>query len=96
VRQWRKAHPDYWKRKQGRRGKALQKECDGGRAGRKEDSVTPAEGTLQNDWVPQDPFLAGLAAEVTGCTLQNEFVAACRRMLAKGREILSKQTSRSS
>lgn len=49
-------------------------------------------GTLQDDCIPTEPLLIGLIAEVAGSTLQDDIGAACRYLVAKGREILSRQT----
>ena len=49
--------------------------------------------TLQDDCVPKNPLLVGLVATIARSTLQDDIVAACRRLVTKGRAILDKQTT---
>jgi len=94
VRQWRREHPGYWRRCKSGRGEkgaegTLRNVC-GRREGRwTQGRIKVQGGTLQNDWMPQDPLLVGLVATLVGRTLQNDIAEACRIMVAKGWGILA-------
>ncbi len=76
VRQWRKAHPGYWRRRRppvdARPASALQ----------------DSSAALQEICVPQPALIAGLIAAVTGLALQEDIVASARAMINRGRVIL--------
>jgi hypothetical protein len=89
VRQWRKAHPGYWRRQAARPADVLQ------------DALTPqllAAQPRDNDWKAnalQDTFFmqpavfVGLIAHLTGLTLQDDIATTARRLQQLGRDILS-------
>jgi hypothetical protein len=89
VRQWRKAHPGYWRRQAARPADVLQ------------DALTPQPLSAQprdHDWKAnalQDTFFmqpavfVGLIAHLTGLTLQDDIATTARRLQQLGRDILS-------
>jgi hypothetical protein len=92
VRQWRQAHPGYWRRHH-RAPSPLQDALvsqpieqtdlfDGSQA-------TPAPPALQDALSPLDPVLIGLIAHLTDSTLQDSIAVTVRRLLQLGQDILS-------
>jgi hypothetical protein len=88
VRQWRRAHPGYWKRGAKRTSDALRVVSSSEAA--LAQSVKPdlVEGALQVVSTLQPPWVVGLISLVTGATLQADIVATHRRLVARGQEIL--------
>ena len=89
VRQWRQAHPGYWKRKPPASGdrqvvapqqlKPVQPSCN---------AHSSPPGTLQDFYLPQHPGFIGLISLITGRTLQNDIVPIARRVVEQGQNIL--------
>jgi hypothetical protein len=89
VRQWRQAHPGYWKRKTPASGDTqavapqqvnpVQPSCNVPR--------TPP-GTLQDFCLQQHPGFIGLISLITGRTLQDDIVPIARRVVEQGQNIL--------
>lgn len=89
VRQWRKAHPGYWKRK---------KPVSGGTQAVAPESVNPVQvscnvprsplRTLQDFCHAQDPGFIGILAMLTGRTLPDDIVPLARRVIEQGQNIL--------
>ena len=89
VRQWRKAHPGYWRRKGTERTKALQ------------DAFMPhpplnqalddslKRNALQDSFFIQPAVLVGLIAHLTGLALQDDIESTARRLQQLGHDILS-------
>ncbi len=98
VREWRQAHPGYWKRSP-RPVRTLQDACSAQSAAIKE--LAPVElpgvcrGTLQDVCQVQAPLLVGLISKFTDCTLQDDIVLFVRRLIAKGQDILDQPSSKS-
>jgi hypothetical protein len=89
VRQWRQAHPGYWKRRTPASGgtqvvvpqhvNLVQSSCN----------VPPGPvGTLQDFCLPQNPGFIGLISMITGRTLQDDIVPIARRVVEQGQNIL--------
>jgi hypothetical protein len=89
VRDWRKAHPGYWKKKSARPEqtqvalptplKSVQSSCN-----------VPGSplGTLQDFCLPQHPGFIGLLSMITGRTLQEDIAPIARRVVEQGQYIL--------
>jgi hypothetical protein len=84
VQLWRKTHPH-------RRKRALQEDCPRDSPGKIAKSGIGAA-PLQDDCLPQNPLLVGLIAALAGSALQEDIATACRQLIAKGREILRRQS----
>lgn len=89
VRQWRQAHPGYWKRTQSRSnpgqpaaGTALNPATTSCNAPR------PTSVALQDFVLTEHPAFVGLIAMITGRTLQEDIAAVGRHLLLQGRNIL--------
>jgi hypothetical protein len=90
VRQWRKTHPGYWRRKNSQMPDALQ------------DTLTPqnmanqsverglARDALQDSFFMQPTVLVGLIAHFTGLSLQDDIELTARRLQQLGRDILTR------
>jgi len=88
VRQWRRAHPGYWRRPDARASHALQED------------LTPQElqpqpldeglmpHALQDVFFLQPTVVVGLIAHFTGLTLQDDIATTARRLQQLGRDIL--------
>ena len=85
VRQWRKAHPGYWKRRAKGGGDALQDFVSPQVAGAQGDKGRFA---LQDLVTAQVPLLVGLVSVLTGDALQEAVVNRARELVAKGQIIL--------
>jgi len=89
VRQWRQAHPGYWKRK---------RPVSGSTQGVPPQHVNPVQAscnvprsplsTLQDSCLAQDPGFIGLLAMITGRTLQEDIAPIARRVVEQGQNIL--------
>ena len=89
VRDWRQAHPDYWKRKtprsnsiqvsQPQKVNPVQSSCN-----------VPGSslGTLQDFCLAQEPGFIGLLSMITGRTLQEDITPIARRVVEQGQQIL--------
>jgi hypothetical protein len=99
VREWRAAHPGYWKRSPRRTVGALQDACSAQPAANQEIApvALPAlcPSTLQDVCRVQTPLLVGLISKFTDCTLQDDIVLFVRGLIAKGQDILAQPASRS-
>ena len=87
VRQWRKAHPGYWRRKP-KRENALQDDCLSQPVDVKADKGKLGLSALQDDCLLEPPLVVGLIAQLTGTALQDDIAMAVRRMHAYGQSIL--------
>ena len=98
VRQWRAAHPGYWKR--ARKSPApLQDVCH--------TQIPPLQPLpppplpdllpppLQDLSQAQLPLLLGLVSQITHTTLQEDIAAVARRLIAKGQDLLDTPSRRS-
>ena len=99
VREWRAAHPGYWKRSPRQTARTLQDACSAQPAANKgiASVALPAlcAGALQDVCQVQTPLLVGLISKFTDCTLQDDIVLFVRRLIAKGQDILAQPASRS-
>lgn len=85
VRRWQRANPGYWRNTRRYTGRTLQDSCTVQPVDRNEDIAKLA---LQETLRQQGPVLLGLIATLTDSALQEDMVAASRRLLQLGQDIL--------
>lgn len=89
VRQWRQAHPGYWKRKAPASGDT---QVVGPQKVNPVQSSCNVRGsplrTLQDSCLAQDPGFIGLISLITGRTLQEDIAPIARRVVEQGQNIL--------
>jgi hypothetical protein len=93
VREWRKAHPGYWKRKKARSTEppvALQDLLNSQVIENTEGSENSRNHALQDLCFMQPALIIGLISTLTGSTLQDDIVTTSRRLIDSGRDILGK------
>ena len=95
VKEWRQAHPGYWKRDQSQAVGTLQDACSEQVADAQELKTESTSRTLQDVCSAQVPLLLGLISKFTDCTLQDDIVLFIRRLVAKGQDILDQPSRRS-
>jgi hypothetical protein len=83
VRQWRKAHPRYWRKGRG----ALQDDCDAQAVAA--ESIAPAKLPLQDDCLKTNPLIIGLISHFSGA-LQDDIDSFVDRLQTKGQMILGR------
>ena len=88
VRQWRKAHPGYWRKKKSVGEDALQETCHGQAPVNESLAQARAPDALQDICFLQPALLVGLISIVTGHALQEEIAASTRSFLTRGEDIL--------
>jgi len=89
VREWRQAHPGYWRKKKPTSGDTqvvppqqvnpVQSSCNAPRS---------PLGTLQDFCLARDPGFIGLIAMITGRTLPDDIAPIARRVVEQGQNIL--------
>ena len=87
VRQWRKAHPGYWKRPK-KPASTLQDLVPIQPAEPQQLGVKSSPPPLQDLFAMQDPLLLGVISQLIDSPLQDHVEQATLRLLAKGRTIL--------
>ena len=87
VRQWRKAHPEYWKRAKKASG-TLQDLVSAQAPEPQSVAPTTSPAPLQDLFAAQDPLLVGVIAHLIDSPLQDHVEEATLNLLAKGRTIL--------
>ena len=91
VRQWRAAHPGYWRKKRAQGEEPLQETCSAQVPVDKEvvtNSVTSVPDALQDIGFSQPALLVGLISALTGHALQEDIAASTRSFLSRGEDIL--------
>ena len=88
VKQWRKAHPGYWKRNRSHDKNALQEDCFSQLESNQGDTCKLKKDTLQDICSSQVPLLLGVIAILTGNTLQDDIAETTRRFINLGYDIL--------
>jgi hypothetical protein len=88
VRQWRKAHPGYWRKKKAVGKDALQETCNGQAPVTEIIAQARAPDALQDICFLQPALLVGLISIVTGHALQEDIAASTRSFLTRGEDIL--------
>lgn len=98
VREWRKAHPGYWKRKTAHSAEppvALQDISNAQVIENKENEDAheiSQNHALQDLCFLQPALIIGLISTLTGSTLQDDIATTSRRFIDSGRDILGKAT----
>jgi hypothetical protein len=87
VREWRRAHPGYWRKPRPRTSVALQDVSTTQLTPPQSVKPQSATSALQDVSPMQHPWVAGFISWFTGSTLQADIVAMHRRLIARGREI---------
>jgi hypothetical protein len=75
VKEWRKEHPGYWRRKKSPRGSTLQDDCSAQATGIQEVKPQNSPFALQEACLMQPAVLVGLISVLTGSTLQDDIGA---------------------
>jgi hypothetical protein len=88
VRQWRKVHPGYWRKKKPAGKDALQETCDGQAPVTEIIAQARVPDALQDICFLQPALLVGLISIVTGHALQEDIAASTRSFLTRGEDIL--------
>lgn len=88
VKQWRKAHPGYWKRNMSNKKNALQEDCFSQHKSNQGDTCKLKKDALQDICSSQLPLLLGVIANLTGNTLQDDIAKTSRRFINLGYDIL--------
>lgn len=95
VREWRKAHPGYWKRKKVQPAEppvALQDILNPQVIEKYDSSEISRNDALQDLCFLQPALIIGLISTLTGATLQDDIATTSRRLIDSGRDILGKTT----
>jgi hypothetical protein len=93
VREWRAAHPGYWRRHRGQARRALQDALDAQPVDLTGGIGRSAETALQDALRCQGPVLIGLIAHLSDSALQADIAATSRRLLQLGQDILGGKRS---
>ena len=93
VRDWRKAHPGYWRR-QRNRGGTLQDHCPPQVLVPPADKATLTVRTLQDVCVTHGLLLQGLIANLTGGALQEDIASTTHRLIRLGQQIQGPSSGR--
>jgi hypothetical protein len=88
VREWRAAHPFYWRRHGGQKAPALQDALAGQPIDGAREIDASIEPALQDALRSQGPVLIGLIAHLSDSALQADIAATSRRLLQLGQDIL--------
>ena len=88
IRQWQKAHPDYWKNSARRRRRTLQDACQPQPVANKELTPECPARTLQDLCSLPTPLFIGLISMWSGSTLQDDIALTARQLVTKGQDIL--------
>lgn len=88
VRQWRQAHPGYWRRKAAQAQEALQEPLTLQELEKQEVEESMAQPALQDSFFMQPAVFVGLIAHLTGLSLQDDIALTARRLQQLGRDIL--------
>jgi hypothetical protein len=89
VKEWRRAHPGYWKKQKSRWQRDQPPDSQGVSPEQRSRNVPPSDlRTLQDFCLTQDPAFVGLISMVTGSTLQEDIATTARNLLLRGQNIL--------
>jgi hypothetical protein len=88
VKDWRKRHPGYWRKKKASVQVPLQEDCQGQVPPREEVTSEKRSCALQEVLLMQPAVVVGLISMMTGNSLQEDIVATARVLVRKGRDIL--------
>ena len=88
VKEWRKSHPGYWRKKKSASEEPLQDLYTSPGAQNEGVTKTEASDALQEVLLMQPAVMVGLISMMTGSALQEDIAVTTRALLRKGREIL--------
>jgi hypothetical protein len=88
VKEWRKSHPGYWRKKKFVSEEPLQDLCTTQAAQNEGVMKTELSGALQEVLLMQPAVMVGLISMMTGSALQEDIATTTRALLRKGRDIL--------
>ena len=88
VKEWRKSHPGYWRKKKSASEEALQDLCRTQPAQNEGVIKTELSDALQEVLLMQPAVMVGLISMMTGSALQEDIATTTRALLSKGRDIL--------
>jgi hypothetical protein len=88
VKEWRKRHPGYWRKKKTLLQAPLQEVCQEQVAPNEEVSSEKMSDALQEVLLMQPAVVVGLISMMTGNSLQEDIVATARVLIRKGQDIL--------
>ena len=89
VRDWRQAHPGYWKRKTPQLDQAQVAQAQNVNPVQSSCNVPgSSRSTLQDFCLAKEPGFIGLLAMITGRTLQEDITSIARRVVEQGQQIL--------
>jgi len=89
VRDWRAAHPGYWRRPRTKPVVALQDDCCTQTVDLPRESARFLPAALQDVFLAQPAVLVGLIAHITDSVLQDDIARSTQRLLQLGQDILS-------
>jgi hypothetical protein len=88
VKEWRKSHPGYWRKKKSASEEPLQDLCTTQPAQNEGVIKTELSDALQEVLLMQPAVMVGLISMMTGSALQEDIATTTRALLSKGRDIL--------
>ena len=88
VKEWRKSHPGYWRKKKSASEEPLQDLYTSQGAQNEGVTKTEASDALQEVLLMQPAVMVGLISMMTGSALQEDIAVTTRALLRKGRDIL--------
>lgn len=88
VKEWRKSHPGYWRKKKSASEEPLQDLCRTQPAQNEGVIKTELSDALQEVLLMQPAVMVGLISMMTGSALQEDIATTTRALLSKGRDIL--------
>src|SRR6202035_2646847 len=91
VKEWRKRHPGYWRKKSPPPQEPLQDLYTTQVAQDEQVKTTEISHALQDVWVMQPAVMVGLISMMTGSALQEDIAATTRALLSKGQHILGRR-----
>lgn len=89
VREWRKSHPGYWRRKSSKKGSPLQDVITPELVETKQETAKLKSGPLQDIINAQPIVLLGLIANITGDPLQDNMANTVRCLIQWGLDIIN-------
>jgi hypothetical protein len=89
VKEWRKSHPGYWRKKSCNNQEPLQEIITPEHTENKPD-IAKLENSALQDIINAQPFvILGLIANITGIALQDDMVSTVRRLLQLGQDFIN-------
>jgi hypothetical protein len=89
VRQWRKEHPGYWRKKKSATEVALQDSCKFQKPVNESVALVIAPDALQDICFLQPALIVGLISTLVGSTLQEDIAGQAKNFLIRGQDILA-------